>query len=117
MKTIIAALTLTAAMSASAVEFRAQLLNVKCQISGNEVVRTQSFGKDFKGSFTEKKQVEFNGMEELMNKVAEVSSETPRTQESEYVYTMIKDGKTLYLDTRDSYESMSLVQMISKLCR
>lgn len=102
-----------------ATEFSAKIENVNCTIANGEVVRTQTLGKKAEGSFTEKKNVTIKGIESFIQKSVETSSQVPASTEySEfYEYKMIHEGKTYYLDTKDSDESMILVRMITKLCR
>lgn len=118
MKFLVTLTALTLSVSAFATEFKAQIMDIDCTItSEGKVTRTQTFGKEAKASFTEVKMISFKNLEALLPKVMEVSSQLPAQNEDGFAYTMIHEGKTYTLDTRDSKESMFLVRMITKSCR
>lgn len=117
MKKLIVVLGLVSSMSAMATEFSAKMVNVNCTIKNNVVTRTETFGKEKKASLTEKKEVSLKGMDSLILKAVEMSSQVPAGAMDEYAYSMNHEGKTYTLDTSDSPETMSLIRMITKMCR
>ncbi len=103
--------------SAFATHFHAVIDDVECSIADGKVTRTASFGKEFIGSFKETKSIELSGLAPFIRKVSEVSSQLPHSNDSEFRFTMIHEGKSYSLNTRDSLESSMIVRMISKICR
>lgn len=114
MKTIIGLMALMISFSSFAADFIIKMEDVTCTISKGVVTRTQKVGV---ASFTEKKNVTINGIDELVTKVAEVSSQLPANQEEEYIHQMIVDGKTYTLNLKDSKESVTLIRLTSRMCR
>ncbi len=102
--------------SAMATEFYATMDRTDCKIINGTVTRTTTFGKEVTGSFTESKKVTMEGLAPFIEKALVVSSQTP-SADREFAYSMKYEGKTYTLNTEDSTESMTLVRMISKICR
>lgn len=117
MKFALALVAIAFTSSVFAADFHAVIDDVECSIVNGKVTRTASFGKEFIGSVTETKTVELSGLAPFIRKVSEVSSQLPQSNDTEYRYTMIHDGKSYSLNTRDSIESSMIVRMVSKICR
>lgn len=116
MKKLMVLATLGLALNASAVEFKTRVLNADCHIKGSELTRTQYFGKNLEGSFTEKKSIEIKGIQPLVDRALGFASRTPR-EESEMSYAIIKEGERHYITATDSAESQSLIRILNKICR
>lgn len=114
MKTIIGLMALMISFSSFAADFVLKIEDVTCTISKGVVTRTQKVGV---ASFTEKKNVTINGIDELIVKAAEVSSQLPVNESEDYVHQMIVDGKTYTLNLKDGKESMTLIRLTSRMCR
>ncbi len=112
------ALILTALISSSAfaTDFFAKIENNNCKIENGLVTRTSFLGKEATASFTETKNVKIEGIAHLVAKAIEVSSPFPGNDVN-YRFTMKHEGTAYLLDTRDSSESMALINMIARLCR
>lgn len=117
MKFAFAVVAIAFTSSVFAADFHAVIDDVECSIVNGKVTRTSSFGKDFIGSFKETKTVELAGLAPFIRKATEVSSQIPSSADADYAYTMIHDGKSYTLSTRDSIESSMLVRMITRICR
>lgn len=107
-------MALSLSFSSFAADFVLKIDDVNCTISKGVVTRTQKVGV---ASFVEKKNVTMNGIDELVAKAAEVSSQLPVNPAEEYVHQMIVDGKTYTLNLNDSKESMTLIRLTSRICR
>lgn len=114
MKTALILLALSS--SAFAADFYAKIDSVDCKIEKGIVTRKASFGKDFIGSYSEMKLVKLEGLAPFIARAALTSSQVPGT-DSEYSYSMKHEGKMYTLNVNDSLESMSLVRMITRICR
>lgn len=114
MKAVFGVAALMISFSTFATDFIIKMEDVSCTISKGVVTRTQKVGV---ASFTEKKNVSISGIEELVAKAAEVSSELPVNQTEDYIHQMIVDGKTYTLNLKDSKESMTLIRLTSRMCR
>jgi hypothetical protein len=115
MKAFIGMIALMITGSVFATEFNVKIEDINCTISANgAVTRTQKVGV---ATFTEKKTVSMTGLDALVAKAVEVSSQVPASQEEEYVYTMIQDGKSYTLNLKESKESQTLIRLTSRICR
>lgn len=114
MKTLIALTAIMFSFSSFAADFIIKIEDVTCTISKGVVTRTQKVGV---ASFTEKKNVSIAGIDELIVKATEVSSQLPANQEENFIHQMIVNGKTYTLNLNDSKESMTLIRLTSRICR
>ena len=117
MKFFALTIALMTSFSGFAAEFSARIDNIDCKIANGTVTRTQTFGKDIKASFTEKKMVSMDGIESLIKLASETASQIPASEDSQFSYSMTHEGKTYFLDVNDSKETMYLIRMITKICR
>jgi hypothetical protein len=101
--------------SAMATEFYAKIDNTECSIINGVVTSKTSFGKEFTGSFTQTKNVSIEGLTPFIDRAIVTATQT--TSDSGLLFTMKHEGKTYVLNAEDSMESMSLVRMITKVCR
>lgn len=113
MKTFILVSALLASFSSFATDFSVKMDNTHCSISKGQVTKTHKIGV---ASITEKKTVSVTGMETLIQKAAEVSSELPANPQDEFIFQMNHEGKTYTLKMEDSKESLNLVRLLAKIC-
>ena len=97
------------------VSFKANYLRTECIISNGEVTRTMAFGKEKDLKFTEVTKLSFQGLEAYARRAA--STSTGQDSNDESVYEMNLDGTQYILNTKDSADSLALVQMIVKACK
>lgn len=117
MKTALVTISLMASMSSfAATEFSGKMLNVTCKITGTQVTRTQTFGKEKKSSFTEKKSISLENFDFVAKAAAESSTGNP-SYDPDFTYAVTYEGKTYPVNADDSKESLTIVQVINKLCR
>lgn len=96
------------------VELFGKVGKVQCQIIKNEVTKTVSFGIEKDLKLIEKKNVRFEGLEEVAKRAAAYAT-THTTQQYE-IFQMKLDGQTYSLSDRDSGEALALIQLMVNAC-
>ncbi len=117
MRTAFFLVTLAFATSTFATEFYAKIDAVDCKIENGVMTRKYTFGKEFKASTTETKMVKLEGLAPFIEKAIATARDIEAPAGAEYVYSMKHEGKLYHLAVDDSRESMSLIRMISNICR
>lgn len=114
MKTVLLISALVFSFSAFATDFNVKLENLSCQVSSNgSVTKTYKVGA---ASFTEKKTVTISGLDALVKKAVDVSSQEPANTEDFFSYQMTHEGKTYTLQLDDSKEILTLIRLLSTIC-
>lgn len=97
------------------VELRAKYLKTECVIWKNEVTRTMTFGKDKNVKFTETKKLSFQGIEAAARRAAPTSTGPQSYDDASYEMTI--DGTNYFLNSKDSEDSLALIQLMVKACQ
>ena len=109
-----AALCAFSLSSLASVSLKGKMDNVNCTIRDNQVTRVQTFGKNGL-SFTATEMISMNGLEDAV-KSAEVTA-TERPADPDYEFYATIDGRSFRLNTQDSKDATSVIQLMVKACR
>lgn len=113
LKTTFVTAILTFSLSSMAsIELRSQVDSDSCTIKGNQVSKTTSY---LQGELkvTKTGTVKIEGLQEVARRAIE---STTSTGNGHYTHELVSDGETYLLNTKDSTESMVLVNMMSRIC-